>query len=94
MLRKVGLLGVRLAAELANVRLQVLRVLVLWYVLQQGRFVGETLVAGVTFVRFVGLMATRVRLQVRELREGLGTARVSTFVRFVAGVRSYVLLQV
>lgn len=39
-------------------------------------------------------MAPRVGLQVRELGERLGTARVSTFVRFIAGVGSYVLLEV
>jgi len=58
MLLEVGLLRVRLAAQTANVRLQVLGVLVLGNVLQQGHLVGEALVAGVTLERLVGLMAT------------------------------------
>jgi len=58
MLLEVGLLRVRLAAQTADVRLQVLGVLVLGNVLQQGHLVGEALVAGVALERLIGLMAT------------------------------------
>uniref|UniRef100_A0A8W7Q298 Uncharacterized protein n=1 Tax=Anopheles coluzzii TaxID=1518534 RepID=A0A8W7Q298_ANOCL len=58
-----------------------------------GRLVRETLVAGVALVRFVRLVAARVRLQVGQLRERFEAARVPTLVRFVAGVRPDVLLQ-
>ena len=40
-------------------------------VLQQGGLVCEALVAGVALVRLVTLMASRMRLQVGELRERL-----------------------
>ena len=40
-------------------------------VLQQGGLVCEALVAGVALVRLVTLMASRMRLQVRQLRERL-----------------------
>jgi hypothetical protein len=94
MLGQVRLLRVALAAELANVRLEVLALLVLWYVVEKRGFVGEALVAGVAFVGLVRLVAPRVRLQVRQLAEGLRAARVSTFVGLVAGVGANVLLQV
>lgn len=61
-LRQIGLLGVTFAAVLADVRFQVLRLLVLRYVLEQARLVGEALVTGVTLVRLVGLVASRVAL--------------------------------
>lgn len=56
-LGQVGFLGVTFAAVLADVRLKVLRLLVLRYVLEQAGLVGEALVAGVTLVRLVGLVA-------------------------------------
>lgn len=62
MLRQIGLLGVTLAAVLADVRFKVLRLLVLRYVLEQAGLVGEALVAGVTLVRLVGLVAAGVAL--------------------------------
>lgn len=92
MLRQVGLLGVTLAAVLADVRLQVLRLLVLRYVLKQTRFVREALVARVTLVRLVGLVASRVALQVAQLAERFRAARMPALVRLVAGVRADVLL--
>lgn len=61
-LGQVGLLRVALAAVLADVRLKVLRFLVLRYVLEQAGLVGEALVAGVTLVRLVGLVAPGVAL--------------------------------
>lgn len=61
-LRQVGLLRVTLAAVLADVRLKVLRLLVFRYVLEQARLVGEALVAGVTLVGLVGLVAPGVAL--------------------------------
>jgi len=92
-LGQVGLLGVGLAAVLADVRLQVLRLLVLGDVLQQRRLVGEALVAGVALERLVRLVAPRVRLQVGELREGLLAAGMPALVRLVARMRPDVLLQ-
>lgn len=62
MLRQISLLGVTLAAVLADVRFKVLRLLVLRYVLEQAGLVGEALVAGVTLVRLVGLVAAGVAL--------------------------------
>lgn len=91
-LRQVSFLGVTLAAVLANVRLEVLRLLVLRYVLEQTRFVREALVAGVTLVRLVGLVTSGMALQIAQLTEGLRAARMSTLVRLVAGVRADVLL--
>ena len=61
-LGQIGLLGVTLAAVLADVRLEVLGLLVLRYVLEQAGLVGEALVARVTLVRLVGLMAAGVAL--------------------------------
>lgn len=75
-LAQVGLLRVALAAVLADVRLEVFAFLVLGDVLQEGRFVAETLVAGVALVGLVGLVAPRVRLEVAELGEGLLTPRM------------------
>ena len=71
-LRQVGLLSVTLAAVGADVRLQVLRLLVLGDVLEQGDLVVEALVAGVALVRLVGLMTPRVGLKVGQLGERLG----------------------
>ena len=70
-LRQVGLLSVTLATVGADVRLQVLRLLVLGDVLEQGDLVVEALVAGVALVRLVSLVAPRVGLQVGQLRERL-----------------------
>lgn len=61
-LGKVGFLRVRLPTELAYMRLEVLRLLVLGYVLQKSRFVSETFVAAVALVGLVGLVASRVGL--------------------------------
>ena len=72
-LGQVGLLGVGLATVGADVCLQVLGLLVLGDVLQQGLFIREALVAGVTLVRLVNLVTSAVRLEIGELREGLGT---------------------
>ena len=49
-----------------------LGLLVFGYVVKQGLLVGEALVAGVTLVRLVSLVAPRVGLQVGQLGEGLG----------------------
>lgn len=62
MLCQIGLLSVTLTTVLADVRLQVLRLLVLRYVLEQTRLVGEALVTGVTLVRLVGLVASGMAL--------------------------------
>ena len=70
-LRQVGLLSVTLATVGADVRLQVLRLLVLGDVLEQGDLVVEALVAGVALVRLVSLVAPRVGLQVGQLGERL-----------------------
>lgn len=91
-LRQVCLLGITLAAVLADVRLQVLRLLVLRYVLEEAGLVGEALVAGVAFVRLVGLVAPRVTLEVAQLTERLRAPWMPALVRLVAGVRADVLL--
>ena len=69
---QVGLLSVTLATVGTDVRLQVLRLLVLGDVLEQGDLVVEALVAGVALVRLVSLVAPRVGLQVGQLGERLG----------------------
>lgn len=55
---------------------------------------GKAFVAGVAFERFVGLVATAVALQVRELRECLGAAYLGAPVGLVTCVGSDVLLKV
>lgn len=57
-LQKIRLLDVALSAILADVRLEVFALLVPRDVFQQGRLVGEALVAGVALERLVGLVAT------------------------------------
>ena len=64
-------LGVGLAAVGADVSLHVFGIAMLGDVLQQRWLVCEALVAGVALVRLVTLMASRMRLQVGELRERL-----------------------
>ena len=66
-LGQVGLLRVALSAVLANVRFEMLGLLVLGYVLEERRLVDEALVAGVALVGLVGLVAAGVALQVGEL---------------------------
>jgi hypothetical protein len=61
-LLQISFLSVTFATVLANVRFEVFALLVLGDVLQKRRLVNETLVARVTLVRFVGLMAPRVAL--------------------------------
>ena len=92
--RQVRLLRVRFAAELADVRLEVFRLLVLGYVLEERRLVLEALVARVALVRLVRLVGSRMRLQIAQLGERLGALRMAALVRLVAGVRADVLLQV
>ena len=70
-LRKIRLLSVTLSTVGADVCLYMFRLLVLRDVLKERLFVGEALVAGVALVRLVTLMASRMRLQVGELRERL-----------------------
>ena len=74
-------LGVGLAAVGADVSLHVFGIAMLGDVLQQRWLVCEALVAGVALVRLVTLMASRMRLQVRQLRECLratwGTKRLA-----------------
>ena len=67
MLGQVRLLGVALAAELADVGLEVFRLLVFGDVVEEGVFVDETFVTGVALVGFVGLVASGVGLEVGEL---------------------------
>ena len=55
-----------------NVCLYMLGLLMFGYVVKQGLLVSEALVAGVTLVRLVSLVAPRVGLQVGQLGEGLG----------------------
>ena len=51
-----------------------LGLLVFGYVVEQGLLVGEALVAGVTLVGLVSLVAAGVGLQVGQLGERLGAA--------------------
>ena len=67
-------MGVALAAVGTDVRLYMLRLLVLGDVLEQRLLVREALVAGVALVRLVSLVAPGVGLQVGQLGEGLGAA--------------------
>lgn len=94
MLLQVRLLRVGLAAQLANVRLQMLGVLVLGYVLQKRHLIAKALIARVAFERFIRLMAARMRLQIGQLGERLGAAGVPAFVWLIARMGAYVLLQV
>ena len=64
-------LRVALPAILADVRLEVLGLLVLRNVLEERGLVDEAFVARVALVRLVSLVAARVGLQVRQLGEGL-----------------------
>ena len=73
MLGQVGLLGVALPAVRADVGLDVFRIFVFGNVLQERSLLGETFVAGVTLVGLVCLVTSGVRLQVRQLGEGLRT---------------------
>lgn len=91
---QVGLLRVGLAAELADVRLQVLRLLVLGNVVEEAGLVGKALVAAVALEGLVRLVGAAVRLKVGQLREGLGAGGPAASVRLVTGVRPNVLLQV
>lgn len=93
-LGEVGLLSVGLAAVLTDVGLEVLGLLVLRDVLEETRLVAEALVAGVALVRFVGLVAPRMALEVGKLGEGLVAARVAAFIRLVPRVGPDVLLEV
>ena len=66
-LGEIRLLRVGLPAVLADVGLEVLGLLVLGDVLEEGALVDEALVARVALVRLVCLVAARVGLQVGEL---------------------------
>ena len=73
-LGQVGLLCVALAAIGADVSLEVLGLLVLGDVIEQGGFVMEALVARVALVGLICLVAPGVGLQVGQLGEGLRAA--------------------
>ena len=64
MFGQVGLLGVRFAAKLTNVSFEVFTLFVFRDVFQKGCFVHKTLIARVTFVRFICLVASGVGLEV------------------------------
>ena len=68
----ISYLGVAFAAVGTDVGLDVLGLLVLGDVLEEGLLVGEALVAGVALVRLVSLVAPRVGLQVGQLGERFG----------------------
>ncbi len=65
-------LCVAFSAVGADVSLDMFGLLVLGDVLQEGGLVGEALVAGLTLVRLVSLVTSRVTLEIRQLRKGLG----------------------
>ena len=65
-------LSVTFSTVRTDISLDVFGLLVLGDVLQQGGLVSKALVAGLALVRLVSLVAPRVRLQVGQLREGLG----------------------
>lgn len=60
MLVQICLLGVRFAAILTDVRLQMFRLLVFGYMIQKRGLIGETFVARVTLKGLIRLVATRV----------------------------------
>ena len=60
--------------------------------LQERGFINKTLVTGVTLVRFVGLVASRVGLKVAQLAKGFGAPGVPALVGFVTSVGADVLL--
>lgn len=91
--RQVGLLRVRLPAHVADVRLQVLGLRVLWNVFPQTLLVGVALVAGVAAVRLVGHVAAGVGLEIRQLREGFAAAWMLALVRLLSSMRADVLLK-
>ena len=93
MLGQVCLLSVRLSAELTDVSLEVLGLLVFGNVFKKGCFVGETFVTTVTFEGLVSLMTSRVGLEVRQLRECFVTSLMPTLVGFVSSVSSNMLLE-
>jgi hypothetical protein len=70
-----------------------LRFFVFGNVFQQCSLIRKAFIAGIAFVWFVSGMASRVRLEVRKLRESLRTAWMPTFIRFVACVRADMLLE-
>ena len=92
-LRQVGLLRVGFPTVRTDVSLQVLGLLVLRDVIQEGGLVMETFIAGVTLVGFVSLMTPGVRQQVGQLGEGLGATwniyPVSFLSRLQHQVRTY-----
>lgn len=92
-LLQIRLLRVALAAILTDVSLEVLAFLVLGDVLQERGLIHEALVARVTFVGFVRLMAAGVALQVGQLTEGLVASWVAALVGLVPCVGTDVLLQ-
>ena len=91
---QVRLLRVGLAADAADVGLDVLRLRMLGDVLAEALLVGEALVARVTSIWLVGHVRAGVRLEVGQLREGLPASRMLTLVRLFSGVRTDVLLKV
>jgi hypothetical protein len=93
MFLKIRLLRVRFPAILAYVRLQMFRLLVLGNVLEERALVVEAFVARVALEWTIGLVAPRMRLEIRKLRELLNTSRMPALVWLVAGVRANVLLE-
>lgn len=94
MLGQIGFLCVALTTVLADVRLEMFAFLVLRDVVKQRCFIGEALVARITFIRLICLVATAVTLQRAELRERLVAPWMATLVRFISCVSAYVLLKV
>lgn len=83
---QVGLLRVGLTADVADVRLEVLRLRVLGDVLPEALLVGEALVARVAAERLVCHVRAAMRLQVGQLGECLATSRVLALIRPLARV--------
>ncbi len=69
---------------MTDVGLEMFRLLVLWNMIEEGGLVRKAFVAGVTFVRLVGLVTPGMGLKVRELGKGFVTTRVPTFVGLVS----------
>lgn len=93
-LGEIGLLGVGFSTKMTNMCLQMLRLLMFWDVVKKGALISETFIATVAFVWFVRLMTSGMRLKIGQLRKGLVTSHVTTFVRLVTSMRSYMLLEV
>jgi hypothetical protein len=90
---QIKCLSVRLSAVRTYVNFEMFRVLVLWYVIQKCRLVGEAFVAAVALKRLIRLMTSRVGLQIGQLTEGFVAAAKFALVRLFSRMCPDVLLE-